>query len=293
LETFLIENGMSVLVPFFEWGMHVNGYGNINTIPAFYGFTMLPPYLVINTDIREVVESFSNLFQRIGSLLDIRLNVNIHSVTRSRNEVTVVYDSGNAITTTEKYDFIVLACGLQNTAGWLDTRKEESQIISFFDPNPTLFAVSILSSFEWGSLPLGDCSNSATYENPSNGEVSNIFADVGILYQNVTEYPEVRVHYQIVNGFSEEEAIAIRDSELSAWFGVQETNTILFNFGLKYSPRFTNAGFLSRIPWKVWDLQGRYLTWYIGASVSLDAVEVMIDYNHQLIDTFGKQLSIE
>jgi len=264
----------------------------VNTVPAFYAFTMFPPYTILNTDIREVVESFSNLFQRIGSLLDIRLNINIHSVTRSRSEVKVVYDSGNGITT-EKYDFIILACGLQNTAGWLDIRKEESQIISFFDPNPTLYAVTLLSSFEWGSLPNGGCTNSATFEDPSNAEISIIFADVGVFYQNVTEYPEVRTIYQIVNGYSEEEVIAIRDSELSAWFGVQETNIIVWDFGLLYSPRFTNHGILSGIPWKVWDLQGKYLTWYVGASVSLDSVEVMIDYNQQLIDTFGKQLSME
>jgi len=73
---------------------------------------------------------------------------------------------------------------------------------------------------------------------------------------------------------------------LSAWFGVKDKTIIEWVYGKTYSPEFTNNGILTEIPWKAWNLQGKYRTWYIGASVSFDSVEVMIDYNQQLVDTF-------
>jgi len=283
LGTFLQSNGMSVLVPFFEYSLQAYGYGLVDNIPVFYAFTFVPPSVLANPDLRTVRESFANLFQRMGRDLNIRLNVTIQKVYRLESKV-IVLSTTEGKPNVEVYDFIILACGLQNTAGWLDVRKEESQIISYFVPNPTSWGLSIISSYDWGTLPNGECYN--FYMTPSDGEIAAGFADVGLYYENLVESPEVRLFYQIVNGYTEEEAISIRDAELSAWFGVKDKTIIEWVYGKTYSPEFTNNGILTEIPWKAWNLQGKYRTWYIGASVSFDSVEVMIDYNQQLVDTF-------
>jgi hypothetical protein len=53
-----------------------------------------------------------------------------------------------------------------------------------------------------------------------------------------------------------------------------------------YFPRYSLSDIVdAKLPWKVWDLQGRRRTFHVGSYVSFESIADILDYNLQLINT--------
>jgi len=61
-----------------------------------------------------------------------------------------------------------------------------------------------------------------------------------------------------------------------------------------YFPHFSVEGIVKeRLPWRVFETQGKNRTWYIGSSVSFESIEDITNYNIQLLESqgFGKKIA--
>ncbi len=147
---FLARNHCQALLPMALYGMCAQGYGNLRTIPAYYGLLWLTPamlngYLLADTPLGKFPRKsmfkhgFGALWTEVvhvnGLSENIKLNTSITKVTRTGAGVTITgtahHDSDVSRDFTAEFDYLVLGAPLKGCGEYMDLDDEERQL---FEP---------------------------------------------------------------------------------------------------------------------------------------------------------------
>ena len=53
-----------------------------------------------------------------------------------------------------------------------------------------------------------------------------------------------------------------------------------------YFPRYSKEDLADGVLWNIYDLQGKYNTWYLGSSVCFESVKSVVEYNLLLLRNY-------
>jgi len=300
--SWLKERDLTDLVPRFLVSTGAQGYGQLDTMPAFYGLMWNHPNLVAGLGTHSMIkEGYEAVWQRllIGTKVDIRLKQNIAKITRG--STTRIETASSS----DEYDFLIMASPMPDSLAMLDYTEEEQMLFGSFLSHELV--ATIFKETNSGVLPPG-------YELFSWADRFNMQTDI-----NRREFdPEkktvsTKMTSQIdgvdgpitirqtanIKGFKENVAGVLQISDIRKTDdALQELVTnALSDFGIQssilhqerwptYMPHFNLPQIVDeRKPWKIWSNQGKNKTWFVGSYVSFESVADVLDYNLQLVNT--------
>ena len=102
-------------------------------------------------------------------------------------------------------------------------------------------------------------------------------------YNNLTKSERTITVFQMLSRATNEfESNDIVRNQYSNQFNASDIQ-ILLTFTTQYSYKWTPDDLSKGYPWEVFKLQGKYRTWYAGATVSYETVKSVLEYNNLLL----------
>eukprot|EP01083_Nonionella_stella_P083961 232238_1 len=177
---FIQNEGVEALIPFFVYSQTVQGYGTLDTIPAYYGLYWNNPQLVqspVWTSIKDepgvivVSKGFQSLWEQMFKKhkMNVVKNAQIQSVNRyldskEQQKIKICYQVKRAddyeffkhpeVPDPElkqdesvqeiECDYLFLACGCKKALGFLDATEQEKEIFGVLKPH--VFTCSVVES---------------------------------------------------------------------------------------------------------------------------------------------------
>ena len=291
---------LEALIPIFLLGTSAQGYGLLETMPAFYGLWWNSPELldslVNNQPLTQMWrKGFQNLWQTMADKdeLNIIFDATVTSVTRSLTDtskpVTIKATVGRA---EETYDCDLLIVTVPFKVFFstvvTDTTPEEKEYFS------ALIPATLLSSLVKTNVQHEE-ERATTYypERLSPSQQGRFYAERNsnrAIWPDREQAKDYRfsVAYQYFEDFKEgREAVA--KEELTKGMkeaGYQEV-TILNCYNWAYFYKYSRENIKKGYPWKVLEMQGHNRTIYAGSSACFESVEDVVSYNHLILQTFG------
>eukprot|EP00123_Amoebidium_parasiticum_P000704 comp11579_c0_seq1/m.6052 comp11579_c0_seq1/g.6052 ORF comp11579_c0_seq1/g.6052 comp11579_c0_seq1/m.6052 type:complete len:535 (-) comp11579_c0_seq1:398-2002(-) len=290
---FLENNNMKALVGLMVVMQSSNGFGFIDEVPAYYGFMWSTPTIFLsiiapnaNNTVSMLRDGWGQLWKRMARGKDIVFNSNITEVNRNSQKVQIKYQvKGEPTPRSEIYDFLMVSSKWPDTFKFIKGRADEVDILG--RPKSAKFHAVL---FEADDIPrnyqllFADKLVRSVKEKP---HLCYYRRDLGNLFPNLTEPRDIYVGGQQV-GFGLDNGIS--DDVLDRQFyddldklGAKNAR-VIERFSPPYFPRFSQKELLQGYPWKLWDMQGKYRTWYIGSvAAGLESTADVIDYNYRLL----------
>ena len=323
----LEDNDFTALIPRFIVILSEQGYGNIETIPAYYGLVWAHPNLVMGASwgkFRMIDTGFSSLWEALVAATPFRLELtaDISEIVRDDKAVNIKWSIGTE-NNCEEFDFLFMAAPMPEALGMLDYDKNEYEVFGNFlyreyslmvgelqqegeerssimlsDDRTTAFlynADDVGVQEDWFHLIFDEQTGMTTLdEAPAPIGYDGIDAPVfvrkdWVLYPRSVDYEPYSNKSVSVVGLihspmkTEVELRADVDSHFAAF----NLTLDLYDWERwRYFPRYSQSDIVdAKLPWKVWDLQGRHRTFYVGSYVSFESIADILDYNLQLINT--------
>ncbi|XP_061190232.1 uncharacterized protein LOC133198102 [Saccostrea echinata] len=310
VDDFLLRYNLTDLQPLFFIALTLNGYGFLNETSAFYGLTFLPP-VVINSFFKpergayRLIGGWQNLCRNIAERIDveIRLNVDIKHIRRGK-AVQIFYRNKNSLDVLmDKFDFLILTPSMNSLFGIMDFNQQELRIFKHLrhlyilktivnSISPGRRALSPLEIFPYDfqnveysvyrMINPHQAVNNVTGRDYQLGSRENTDKDGSVYETSVylqlgkaspwNKYVDAHIQRKLFQH--------LRDFNKANPQVVQQVK-----WGY-YFPNFPSEAITGGAVWDVLDMQGMYITWYIGASVSFDAIESVLEYNHLLLKLF-------
>ena len=162
----LASHGLEPLSRLFEIPVTIMGYGHLNEIAAPYvlkyiGPRTFVPMLFFSVPVlrhllpwpKRFVEGYARMWERVSWGLDVRLNVDIASITRTDGGVTIKFSEDEQILARERrfpsemaFDYLILACPLAPavTEKFLDLGNTERDVLARIKTNTyTMFTATV------------------------------------------------------------------------------------------------------------------------------------------------------
>ncbi|KAF0688526.1 Aste57867_19868 [Aphanomyces stellatus] len=309
---FIQRNNLTALTGMFRFSQQQQGYGVLETIPAFYFLWWSHPDAVSKIMMAQVAGTacayqFSKGFQSLWKAIAYAHREAVTTIFGARvtrvsrgladdTKPSVTYTSlqGNAVTI--DCDHVVMAVDLSALA----------HVVTDLTPDETaLFQGSYTSStfvttlFASQPSPVETAAQVWLYRMNQGGRLSSLRnSKLTLAYQDPTirgmapvawgsliEGPQTRVGYQFydkpVGQVNPNEGMTMlrADLALAGMTNVMIWNQRFFN----YFPRFTPDGLKQGVLWKIWDNQGQRRTTWIGSSVCFESAIDVVTYNNNLI----------
>eukprot|EP00434_Breviolum_minutum_P000958 symbB.v1.2.000843.t1/scaffold37.1/size397765/15 len=299
---FLKQNGIEVLEPIFIYSQQVQGYGLLDSIPAFYLLWWNHPDVV-----RETLKSIFGLAPDVPGLGILKKGFqSVWKHIKEKHSSEVNYITGARVTeikrlpTVEvKYiregrEYMVQGDIFINAVSLYQFRH----LIKDLDPEEEAIFSKLTQSTITTTLYKGKAV-------PHEHSVEIWFGRMGYLtpsgvgqfycHRNsrlATDSPQVapdgrelRVAYQYMTrpkevGDEEKLAVALKEG-LKTYAGEPEVEIVLQKVWT-YMPRFQGNGLVEECPWKILSLQGQRNTFYIGSSVCFESALDQVTYNIML-----------
>ncbi|KAF0714332.1 Aste57867_3909 [Aphanomyces stellatus] len=302
---FLRANNLTALIGLFRFTQQTQGYGVLETIPAFYFLWWSHPVAVTKILQGQVAGTptaymFKNGFQSIWQAIakahrnavKTIVGAKVTRVSRglkSGLKPSVTYTKGTSDLTIE-CDHIVMAVDLSVYASVVDDLTDNEKalfttsytasayITTLFESTPSPAEAAILV-WHYRMLQGGRVNvlRNSKLMTSYNGSVAS--------WGDLTRACQTRVAYQFYDrplSQVDQRATAASlwsDFRLAGLEDVGLYTTRPFN----YFPRFTAEGLKAGLPWKIWDVQGQQHTTWVGSSVSFESVLDVVTYNNNLI----------
>lgn len=308
MDDFLERFNLTDARPIFYNALSFNAYGLLNETSAIYGLLFLTPATVLSLfrpekGLFRLEGGWQNLCREMARRInvDIRLNVDILRIVRRKN---VRIDYKNRISNellTDNFDFLILSPSMNSLFDVVDFNVHELRI--FTQLRHSFYVKSLINSMAPGKRSLApidlfpyklEQAEYTVFRSYNSHQVEN----------NVTgiDYQQGRRENTDPDGWMYESVLYSHTGKANPWdkqvdeYIQNQIFQHLRDFN-KVNPRIVeqvkwNFYFPNYPPgvatalWDIIDMQGRYNTWYIGASVSFDYIEGVIEYNHLLLRLF-------
>lgn len=297
-QTWLDDEGLGDLSTLFELPITMMGYGPLDEIPAPYALTYMSPRTVIDLMIfgslplhrwpRRFVNGFQRFWERVAEPLDVRTDVQIRSIERRADGVTVTagfpHRVGDRIEhrdATHEFDVLVLCCPLQTevTGQFLDLTEQERRLFDRIELSP--FAVSTFVLEEGGSDQLPTrIVNVAPIPERSTARPT-------IITQQFADDPLVTFYSPVVDGGPDTEGPVVDGVRgLADELGVALSAEPVTWDSFPYFPHVSVEDMRDGWYREVESLQGQNRTFYNGGVMAFELVEPIVAYSDALVARF-------
>ncbi|MEM7022287.1 MAG: FAD-dependent oxidoreductase [Pseudomonadota bacterium] len=312
---FLRRNRLDALTGVVRIAQSAQGYGYLETIPAYYGLCwMTPAFLAglmrpaigMSTTTTMLPDGYEALWRTIAEKdgLSINLDTRIHALDRQGADGRVRIDYAlNGERQRETYDFLILAFDLRRAATLLRDLTETEQrlfgALEAFTLTATLYEFDPAVGFRthddraiaYFPDALAPGQDHTWYADRNDRQ---IFAETNGVMR--TFECQRRVAYQ----FSERETSADepceeaygRNATIAAKLRVDWAKRgigrprILEQCSWPYFAHFPAWALRQGYPNELFASQGSHHTWYAGASACFESVNHVVNYNHALVDNY-------
>ncbi|WP_204140744.1 FAD-dependent oxidoreductase [Halomicronema sp. CCY15110] len=305
----LEEKDLSCLGTLFEIPITAMGYGYLHEIPAIYALK----YMTLETFgtlvtygaglecgwPKRFVQGFQRLWERVSWNLDVRLNVDIHSIQRGAgievkfSEREQVIDRYGRSHHHETFDWLILACPLTldvlaegDTSLHLDLSDHERDLFQQIVLNPyalTTYAIPDLS------MPTG-VTNVVPLDAMANPWfISQQFPDNDL----IAFYSRIPSADWATLQATEDHQAVLADFQQRILAGIETTVTNLggqlpeqyFTYDLwPYFPHVTSAALAHGFYDQLEAMQGQRHTFYVGGLMNFELVETIVEYTKALVN---------
>jgi len=300
----LFEHHLQALFPLFVATTCLQGYGYLDSIPAYYGLIWNSPYLIEQMLVRKVVayvlrNGYSHMWSQVAEKgqLDVLLNAEVKSVRRNLNsekrdqpievEVSIQGQKSEIF----QGDFLILACPLNHAFaqnGFMkDGLPEEIDLFSCLKHS------SLISSLiKCTKGPELDAQMILRPEILCAATDGGYYAHVNSIRES---FPEINVEgkkhrYAVAYQLYQEYANRSEEAKKRLLIDLKEAGfedvEILHQFVPEYFPHYDQQKVREYYPWKNFEIQGKHKTWYIGGAVSFETVETVLETNYQFLELF-------
>ncbi len=314
---FLQKNNLSDLISLLRIAQAAQGYGYMETIPAYYGLCWLTPTffwglirqsLGLGTITKMLPDGYQELWRRIAKddELSIKFNttIKLDGIDRKTqpDKVRIEYTDAEQESQTETFDFLILTISLREALQLLKYPTEtESKLFNAlvgFTLTSTLYESEPIPRY---STPEYDKAGAYFPDvlNPKHNNVwyadrndRNIFAKSSNMPKSFERQRRIAFQFSDQEPPVGEEDIATWKKELLSKLKqafseripgeVDVIQSILWPYFLHFPKEVLRLGY----PRELFEYQGQNNTWYAGASASFESVEHVVNYNLALMDTY-------
>ena len=319
LKDFLERENLQLLAPFFLILQTGLGYGDIDNVAALYGLMWNTPSDLLSAAINVLNNEmdqhslviFKKGYQKVIDTIvnkekfDIRFNVAIQNIVRTERDVTIHYKSAHSDLHTKTCGFLIWSAPMPQL---LKSLSNPTQLES--DLFTTMSCDGLISTMMRGKGTIRNMPITFYRENLGNMVDDSVIADADI--EGILRYCKKDCQYDIEKynsmynvrvmttlqilrnvtyrsgPFGEDELETIKKNAKNHYEKYFNTSDIeiLSTFTAEYFYRWNPYEVQKRNPWKVFAMQGNFRTWYIGASVSFESVDSVMEYNKLLLRQF-------
>ncbi|KAF0688530.1 Aste57867_19872 [Aphanomyces stellatus] len=302
---FLTRHNLTALVGMFRFFQQQQGYGILETIPAFYFLWWSHPttvqkvmgaQLLHQPCAYEFMRGFQSIWLAIANAhrrsINTLVRTRVTSVTRGDGafiKPTVAYETAWGETGTLTCDHVVMAVDLSLYASLVTDLTPDEQALFVGTYTSSTFATTL---YESEPSPVETATQIWLTRMHENGRVSSLRnAKLSMPLPSARSRVEmstgrqVRVAYQYYSTplaqVNRAETTRVLKADLTV-AGMPDPliwKQMFFN----YFPRFTADGLKAGLPWKIWDIQGDRRTTWIGSSVCFESALDVVTYNNNLI----------
>ena len=308
-QSFLERENLMVLIPLFLVTTSTPGLGHVDEVGALYGLMWNTPKYIISLALRSLgiqrdpyktyvfKKGYENIWNTIvkKEKFDIRFLTNIVKVHRNEHSVWIKYQDDSSNVKIKQCGFLIWTPPMTDLVQYLTypKRKEKETALAL---KPIIYRTALMSAKNTirnqpislfrenvknkidGSVVL-DVDMKGTLNYCDNTECSFTTAQ----YNNLTESERTITVFQMLSRATNEfESNDIVRNQYSNQFNASDIQ-ILRTFTTQYSYKWTPEDLSKGYPWEVFKLQGKYRTWYAGASVSYETVKSVLEYNNLLL----------
>jgi hypothetical protein len=321
---FLTDNGMSSLIGYLELAQSAQGYGLLFEVPALYGLWWIHPEILLNTitskpkpSLTMLKKGYHQIWRAIAQKhsLNIVYKAHVTAITREaiakgEKPVSVTYSvpdaAGKAVSTTAKFDFLVLAAPLRYAPTYVtDATADEKRIfdaIHAYTLTTTLYESQPVPNFT-------DEKTKATIlysdDNLQTGVEGHWYCDryskpcLEGIAAGTWNGTQARVSYQfnvkdlnegadLRPPFTTNQALLTNLTGDIAKARVSDFK-LIEQFPWSYFPHFGHEELKQGYPWELLSMQGTKNTWYIGSSACFESVHDVTTYNHIVLDRYSME----
>ena len=319
-KNFLERESLQALIPYFLISHTAQGYGYIDEIAALYGLMWNTPALVISIALRTLkiekdpyrVYIFKNGFEHVFNTIvkeekfDIRFNTVIQNIVRTDADVLISYKNKNSDVLTEKCGFLIWSPPMPDLISYLSSpTKRENDLFKSLSSHGVVASVMRAKGTIRNS-PIAYYRESLQNK-IDGGVVADMDVEATLNYcetnctQNLEKYNSMsnssrlitvfQLHRNATNSFytngqhAPDSSLQKAKNHYENYFNATDIE-IISSVSSDYFYRWNAYEMEKGSPWKVFEMQGSYRTWYIGASVSFESVKGVMEYNKLLLRQF-------
>jgi hypothetical protein len=295
------------------------GYGNLETIPAFYGLMWNHPnYFGGNGTLSMLLEDFQTMFERILNTTEttIKLKAEIVKIDRQGKGVVIDYIEGSPASqgkTREHFDFLIMAAPMPTALKMLEYPTDvELELFDKYNYKSVRYDIIYLEStgnvdpfnlFTWmDRLDQQTDFHVASFNEDGDTEMHILTRDGidGALTMARIGRIDAGIGFDEDGDFSRSAGIfsispfdvtqeTVR-KYLKADLDEYEMNVTFIHTEIwpNYQPWKNLTQVVDeKMPWRIYDAQGKESfpkTWYIGSYVSFESVPDVLDYNIKMVN---------
>lgn len=291
----LDNNQLDILIPVLRLFQSAQGYGYLETVPAFYGLmwnnpttlTVVEEQLKGEGDSANLLRSgFTPLVERMvkDAAIEVRLNQEVLRIRRGDEVHLEVRDHSTGQEHTVIADQLVLTPNLRHSLEWLQDVTDEERALWGSQTTATL------STTLQRAQQVDDNRIDSWFHHLYPGQdhevmtqrLTRAFLDPDSFARRPKRLPDLRVVYQYGETAAlAEDIVAKYDAHYDA-FGVKERE-VISRHHWDYFPHWTLKGVREGKPWDVLDIQGKNRTWWTGASASFESLNDVVTMNLLII----------
>lgn len=292
---FLTQNDLLVLEPLFLVAQTAQGYGYLDKMPAFYGLMWISPSAMqsalsqvsgsASPGVVMVKEGFSALIDKLvedAGSEKFQLDATILTVNRSDTKVAIKWRSSSGETREDDFDWLINTAWLDKSPSWIDLRPEEVSVFS------KLTHLGIASTVFTAETMPDDYAITSWFnhlQSDQPNKLATVRHSVQVVRPGATEALDTRVTIQLTDPTkSDTYVFDTLTNDLQTLFNATKIN-YLDQFNTPYLAYFPTREIMNRRPWQVQELQGKFRTWYGGASASFESVNNVMLLNNDLLES--------
>lgn len=314
----LEKHEFKALVPFFLLSLSIQGYGNIDTTPAFLGLMWHHPNLVAAFAWEEPVlmldDGFQAFWEKVAAKTHflLRLDHEVTSIQRTDAAVTIAYTDATGAARSSDFDILFMAAPMPDALSLFaaPTPNELTLLSSFYEHEFSIVLHTVAAAKDGDASEVFSetaphfVSNAATA-----GEQEDWFSrtrlrdgrfvDAAVAYDALDAPYSVRKDWALYGTAAAvpltmtsiihppEATRAALEADIVAYFATFEsTNEVVhWERWTNYFPRYNASAIVdAKFPWKLWAAQGEMRTFHVGSFASFESVADVLDYGLQLVN---------
>ena len=308
LKEFLVKYDLNLLIPLLDRIHSSQGEGYLDEIGTLYGLLWNSPKLLISYGLRALgvvkdpykiymlKDGFENVWNTVvkEENFDIRYFSRVRNVYRNESTVLLQYTKPDQKIYSDQCGFLIWTAPMPMLLNSLSNpTKDEIDLFSTLSPHffvatlmkekgvirnrpITYYQESLEKKIDGGVVADGSLEDALNY--CDNGCASTI----NDYNQEVGRERHLTVLQLVREAISEEQSNQIaRDHYIKGFnaSSVEFLNTKTWEYFFKWAPEDVAKG----NHWKVFNIQGTQRTWYAGASVSMETIKSVMEYNELLL----------